>query len=976
MRRFHLILLVVIAVLGAVIALAVTRSPVLGLDLQGGLEVVLEAQAPPGQEVTEEDLDRSIEIMRDRIDKLGVSEPEIRKQGSDQIVIELAGVHDQGRAAELIGKTAQLQFYDLEGDLTGPSISANGFPVAQERLYPLLKSLQSSADEGTPSAWYLYDEEKNLIAGPEPTKQAILDGLEIDGVPRGEAPEGSEFLSVPGNRIIVTCGPSAVVCPGVAESPPTKTYYYVFEYEPTAESPIPEMTGDDLKLTGTRQDFDPQTGQPVVLMQFTDQGADRFEAITRELAIRGQTQTAQQASTTPLLQHFAIVLDGEIQSWPSIDFNQYPDGISGNNGAQITGLASVQEAKDLALVLQTGALPLRFEQVDRTDISATLGEDSLREALIAGIGGLIAVAIFLLVVYRFLGVIAIIGLGIYGALLYGAILLFNVTLTLPGFAGLILTIGVAADANIVIFERIKEEVRAGRSVRAAIPTGYKKGFATILDANVVTMITAFVLFAIAIASVKGFALMLLIGTLLSMVTAVAATRALLGLLSGFRWFDNPAFMGATGSTIKPWQRIDVNSPRRRRIWLSIATGLIVISIISIAVKGLNLGIDFEGGSQISFTTPTPTSVEDVRSSASAVVPSNAVVQGRGEATGDEYTNFQIRTESLTPAEQTELQTTLERELDAQVEGIRNVSGSFSSQIARGAILAIVVSFVLISIYITFRFQWRFAVPILRTLFNDILITLGVYSLSGRELTTATIAAVLTILGYSIYDTIIIFDRVRENMPLMKRSSFAAIANQSLWETIRRSLATTFITLLPVASLFIFGGDTLKDFAFALLIGIGLGAISTIFVATPFLTVLMERTPEFKKRIGMDDEELPYEEELPVAEEPVTPAPARARSRRARKAAAATAGAAQVAVEQPPAEHDLAPEEAMEPAVEADEPAADEAPADEGPADEEPSEDEPAAVTPSSGGEQRPQDAAARREARRQRRRARPHGRAR
>ena len=547
-------------------------------------------------------------------------------------------------------------------------------------------------------------------------------------------------------------------------------------------------------------------------------------------------------------------------------------------------------------------------------------------------------------------------------MLYGALLLFNVTLTLPGFAGLILTIGVAADANIVIFERIKEEVRAGRSVRAAIPTGYRKGFATILDANVVTMITAFVLFAIAIASVKGFALMLLIGTLLSMFTAVAATRALLGLLSGFRWFDNPAFMGASGTKIPRWQRIDVNSPKRRRIWLSIATVLIVVSIISIAVKGLNLGIDFEGGSQVSFTTSAPTSVEQARQVASTVVPANAVVQGRGDAIGGEYTRFQIRTESLTPADQVRLQQTLERDLDAEVAGIRNVSGSFSSQIARGAILAIVVSFILISLYITFRFQWRFAVPILRTLFNDILITLGVYSLSGRELTTATIAAVLTILGYSIYDTIIIFDRIRENMPLMKRSSFAAIANQSLWETIRRSLATTFITLLPVGSLFIFGGDTLKDFAFALLIGIGLGAISTLFVATPFLTVLMERTPEFAKRKELDGEgEGEKLEELPVAEE-IPPSPARVRSSRRK---AAIADGAPVAVEEPSGDGELALDEPadLEPAYEGDAPEAESAA-------EEPSAAPPAAEV------QRQQDPAARREARRQRRRARPHGRAR
>src|SRR5207247_5748545 len=212
----------------------------------------------------------------------------------------------------------------------------------------------------------------------------------------------------------------------------------------------------------------------------------------------------------------------------------------------ITGIASVKEAKDLALVLQTGASPVNFVQIERTDVSATLGKDSLNQAKRAALFGLLIVALFLLLLYRFLGLVAVIGLAIYAAFLYAALLLLNVTLTLPGFAGLILTIGVAADANVVVFERIKEEVRAGKSVRAAVNAGYAKGFHTILDANVVTAITALVLFAVASAGVKGFALMLLIGTVISLLTAVAATRAMLGLLAGFRWFDNPSFMGAHG----------------------------------------------------------------------------------------------------------------------------------------------------------------------------------------------------------------------------------------------------------------------------------------------------------------------------------------------------------------------------------------------------------------------------------------------
>ena len=233
--------------------------------------------------------------------------------------------------------------------------------------------------------------------------------------------------------------------------------------------------------------------------------------ITREEAERGR-RLSTFSGGQKITQHFAIVLDREIKSWPSIDWEQYPNGISGTNGAQITGIGDTGEAKDLALVLQTGALPVTFTTLETTAISATLGKDSLREAWKAAIVGLLAVAIFLLIFYRVLGVVAVIGLIIYAAFLYAAILLFNVTLTLPGFAGIILTLGVAADANIVIFERVKEEYRAGKSVRAAIAAGYGKGFATIIDANVVTAITAMVLFLVATAGVKGFALMLLIGT--------------------------------------------------------------------------------------------------------------------------------------------------------------------------------------------------------------------------------------------------------------------------------------------------------------------------------------------------------------------------------------------------------------------------------------------------------------------------------
>jgi SecD/SecF fusion protein len=672
---------------------------------------------------------------------------------------------------------------------------------------------------------------------------------------KGQLPKAHRLFAVPENMVVVTCGKGDRFCPNLPDKP-ERTYFYLFKYQPqNKEQPIPEMTGTDLNLKGTRQDFGQgaDTG-PIVRMDFTKGGGKKFQEITRTLAERGRiryNQAGGQGDPRNYDQQFAIVLDREIKSAPSIDFSQYPSGL-GATGAEITGIGSVGEAKDLALVLQTGALPYDFRQLEKTEISSTLGKDSLQEAKRAAIGGLIAVALFLLIFYRFLGLVAVIGLGIYAAFLYAAVLLFNVTLTLPGFAGLILTIGVAADANVVVFERIKEEVRAGKSVRAAIATGYAKGFHTIIDANVVTAITALILFLVATAGVKGFALMLLIGTVISLVTAVAATRAMLGLLAGFRWFDNPRFMGAAGQQGAKWLQIDFM--RRRYLWFAISGAIVLVAIGSLGIRGLNLGIDFKGGTQVTFDTPQPQLVDTVRSDARAIDPSfnKAVIQGRGKQTDGKYQEFQLRTRTLSPGLATKLSDGLKGRLSATHYGAKSVSESFGRQIARSAILAIIFSLFLIVLYLAIRFDFKYAIPVIAALIHDIVITVGVYALTGREVSTATVAAVLTVLGYSIYDTIIIFDRIRENVPLMRRAAFATIANISLWETIRRSLATTFITLLPVASLLFFGGATLKDFAFALLIGIGSGAYSSIFIAAPLLTILKEREPEYARRIGQLD----------------------------------------------------------------------------------------------------------------------------
>jgi SecD/SecF fusion protein len=886
-RRSHLILVgLILAALAGVALLAIPSSPAhkkvtLGLDLQGGLEVVLKAVPPPGKTCDSACMDRSVSIMRSRIDKLGVSEPEIRKQGSNQIVIQLAGVHDVNKAAQIIGTTAQLQFYDFEADTVGPSNDGAHHVIADGSLYDLLSKVKADTKKGA-SAYYLFNAKKQLAAGPEATRERLLTGTTNGGRKlNGTVPKGFTVLGVPHKQIVISCDQATTGCQGVQQADAAvPTVYYLFKYDPNnPTNPVPEATGEDLKLSDIAADISTQGQGNVVRLGFTGKGAKKFHDITRQEAQRGAADAAAAGQTgsdqntiQQFAQHFAIVLDGQLQSTPFIDYKQNPDGIDPTGtGAEISNISSIGEAKDLALVLQTGALPVQFQQIERTDVSATLGKDSLKEAKLAALIGLLVVAAFLLVLYRFLGVVAVVGLGIYAAFLYAAILLFNVTLTLPGFAGLILTIGVAADANVVIFERIKEEVRAGKSVRAAISAGYAKGFRTIIDANVVTVITAMVLFAVATAGVKGFALMLMIGTVISLITAVAATRAMLGLLGGFHWFENPSFMGAGGE--QSWRFLQIDFMRKRYLWFAISGTIVAISIGALAVKGLNLGIDFKGGTQVSFTTPQPTSLSSVRAQTTKF-GKEPVVQGRGKSfRSDEYRSFQLRLRTLSGPETSALKDAVAKQFHTTKIQIQTVSASFGRQIARSAIIAILFSLLLIILYLAVRFDFKFAAPVIVALLHDIVITIGVYALLGREVSNSTVAAVLTVLGYSIYDTIIIFDRIRENVPLMRRAPFATITNVSLWETIRRSLATTLITLLPIFSLLIFGGATLKDFAFALMVGIISGAYSSIFIAAPLLTIWKEREPEYARRIGQEPPSGDGRAELEASEEALAAQPA-------------------------------------------------------------------------------------------------------
>lgn len=834
------------ATLGAVFAFASPGSPLykppaLGLDLKGGLQVVLKAKPTDGRPVTAEALTRSVTIIRKRVDKLGVAEPDIRTQGTDEIVVDLPGVSDRQRALDLIKANAVLQLFDLEVKLVN-NVSVNNFVPVPNKLFDLLNNplVKAKVKSKRASSYYLFDKSHRLASQQSFDNLTQLQRWQRENP--SKTSKSDTVLGVPSTTTLVSCDftTSGGVCPGPNggfKPTVTQTWWYLFSLPP-------DLGGKDLNGNGIRAEIG-QNG-PQVDLAFTGAGNKIFHTITANEWNRGK------ALQTP--QHFAVVLDGQLITFPQIQLtSDLQGGIDPSiNGAIIESIGSMSEANDIATVLQTGALPVRFVPTATNEISATLGQDSLRQAMIAAIVGLALVVVFLLALYRFLGLVAVIGLGIYAFFLYGVILAFNVTLSLPGFAGMILTIGVAADANVVIFERIKEESRAGKSVKAAVATGYERGFHTIVDANVVTAITAAVLFLVATAGVKGFALMLLLGTGISLITAVGGTRAMLGLLSNFRWFSNPSFMGAHGAQRGRWLQIDFM--KKRFLWLGISGLVVLISASSLGLKGLNLGIDFKGGTQIAFTAP-PTSLAKVRTIVGNVTgESSAPIQGTGKTIGgsDSYKSFQVRLRTPNRTVETNLRNQLESKLGAKITSAENVSASFSTDVRNSAIKALIVSFLLIMAYISLRFDFKFAVPVIVAVLHDIVITVGVYSLTGREVTTSTVAAVLTVLGYSVYDTIIIFDRIRENVPLMRTAPFARIANVSIWETIRRSLATTFITLLPVGALFVAGGATLKDFAFALLIGITAGAYSSIFVAAPLLTMWKEREPEYARRLHARD----------------------------------------------------------------------------------------------------------------------------
>jgi len=544
-----------------------------------------------------------------------------------------------------------------------------------------------------------------------------------------------------------------------------------------------------------------------VSLAFDNVGAQKFGELTK--------QVFEEKSV------MAIVLDGKIISAPGV-----PHGPIWGGTAEISGGSmGEQEARNLSSALEN-PLQTPVKLLEERSASSTLGADSIKSGIYAGLGGLALVLLFVVVYYRFAGLVAVVGLIVNIVILFGCMSMFGFVLTLPGIAGVILTIGLAVDANVLIYERLREEMAAGKSLEAAITAAYDKAFTVIFDANATTLITAAILFWRASGPVKGFAVTLTVGVIASVFSAMVVTRMLFSWALHFKQLASISMMHIipTGKNF--------NFMGKRHIWIGISVVVIVVSIGGFALRyPSNLGIDFKGGDMLMLTSKQSVSEGQVRDALQPLVLGETSVQ-KEKSPNLEF--ISIRCPSGTSDQvEAQLQKAMP-EAGFEVHQKDHVGSIVGGELMKGSLIALTLGMLGILIYVTLRFELSFAVGALVALLHDVIITVGVFSLAGRELSLVMIGAILTIAGYSINDTIVVYDRIREGLKSGRKGSIQDIMNASINETLSRTLLTSGCTFLSVASLFFFGGPVLRDFAFAMLIGIVVGTYSSIFIAAPIV----------------------------------------------------------------------------------------------------------------------------------------------
>jgi SecD/SecF fusion protein len=584
-----------------------------------------------------------------------------------------------------------------------------------------------------------------------------------------------------------------------------------------------EMTGEELTNAMASLDTESIAGGHQVNLQFKTHGGEQFGRVT-------EAHVGEQ---------LGAVIDGRVKSAPVIN-----EAIYGGH-AKISGSFTREEAEDLAIALRSGALPVPLKKVEERTVGPTLGSQSIQNGMRAGLIGVAIVIVFMVVYYRLAGIIADGALLLNILIIMGALACLGATLTLPGIAGIILTMGMAVDANVLIFERIREELSKGKTIRAAIETGYARAFLTIIDANVTTLIAALVLFQFGTGPVKGFAVTLSIGIFASVFTAIVVTRMVFDLLTKRRAFRTLTMM----SFVK---KPAVNFIGKRRYAFTASLVVILLGIAFLGVRGSSiLGIDFVPGSIVQMRFSGEVTTGEVRKALLRAGIQDAVIQSV-EGTNDilvrtaEYTGGASQgNPAAEDADQRIRQAlTADSSMPAfTVEREEFVGPAVGKELKKDAVMAMVIAMVAIIIYISFRFELRFALAAVVALFHDVLVTTGCFALpflGRREISLPVVAALLTIVGYSLNDTIVVFDRIRENLKTMRGKRYSEIINASINQTLSRTLLTSLTTLVVVLCLFFLGGVVIHDFAFAMLVGVVVGTYSSIFVASPLLVAWHRR----------------------------------------------------------------------------------------------------------------------------------------
>ncbi|MFO7625702.1 MAG: protein translocase subunit SecD [Candidatus Fermentibacteraceae bacterium] len=854
----------------------------LGLDLQGGMYLAYTVEPTPGLD-PDEALDQALEVIRNRIDEFGVSEPSITRQGDDRIVVQLPGVRDPARARAIVERQALLEFKvvaypnhannqtapssvqtirdiesALEGTVPAPAVETTETPEPEAFVDSTTALVDTASTDS--SAFSLPSETETPLSQPQVddlTEPLLLEASGRLGSLITIANENFRPLRIsPGDWVLVV-GENLEAFQDIVNTPEARailerdnlSFAYTrpeeipgigqcvgvflvptdvtrgWENRADLDRPYYRLTGANLNDVRIQMGSDQAiTNEPGLILEFDDQGAENWERITGE----------------NVEQRVSIILDGSIYSVATIR-----ERISGS-GTRLSGGFNVNEARDLRLVLKAGSLPARLDIAEEQTVGPSLGRRSIGNGVLAGAVALLLITGFMIVYYGLSGFIAVLALVFDMLIIFGflcfpgplaqlGLMGMNSTLTLPGIAGIILTIGMAVDASVLIYERIREERRTGKGIRSAVDSGYNRAFVTILDANLTTLITAMVLYRFGTGPIRGFAVTLSIGILASMFCSLVFTRAFFAMLLAKAERMNIG-MGSLAFIRDAHWDITKN---RRKVYIASLTAIVIGAIGYFANGGLNLSIDFTGGLETNVTTTAHETGEDLANSLSGMGLQGVQVQALSDWTG-EGNAFVVRTSTSNKDQvyaalgQAECMLMEEQEGEEETAFIKQIGPRVGTELRSQAVNAIMIAMFFIILYIWYRFQFKWGVAAVVALVHDILITLGILAILRVEVSLTIVAALLTIVGYSINDTIVVFDRIREDARLRKGRTFEEVVNKGINETLSRTIITSATTFTAVLMLFIFAPGILRDFALTLMIGVLVGTFSSIFVASPIL----------------------------------------------------------------------------------------------------------------------------------------------